>query len=87
MGVAKPRRGGLQRAMAAMGVRPEETALIGDQVLTDVWGGNRCELLTILVPPISPREFAGTRWVSRPIERWLLARFERNGWLVPLPEE
>jgi len=85
-GVAKPRTGGLRRALAAMSAAPAETALIGDQLLTDIWGGNRCDLLTILVPPISPREFPGTRWISRPIERWLLARFGRSGWLRSLPE-
>ena len=85
-GVAKPRPGGLRRALGEIGARAEEAALIGDQVLTDVWGGNRCEMVTILVPPISPREFTGTRWFSRPIERWLLARFEKLGWLEPLPE-
>jgi HAD superfamily phosphatase (TIGR01668 family) len=86
-GVAKPRRAGLRRALGVTGARAEEAALIGDQVLTDIWGGNRCDLLTILVPPISPREFAGTRWISRPIERWLLAHFERSGWLEALPGE
>jgi HAD superfamily phosphatase (TIGR01668 family) len=80
-GCAKPRRGGFLRAMERMGSRPEETAVIGDQVLTDIWGGNRCGLLTILVDPLSPREFIGTRLVSRPLERWLMARFRARGWL------
>lgn len=84
-GVAKPRRGGMRRAMALMDARPEETAVVGDQVLTDVLAGNRCGLLTILVTPISPREFAGTRLVSRRIERWLLQRFAARNWLRSLP--
>jgi HAD superfamily phosphatase (TIGR01668 family) len=79
--VAKPRRGGFLRAMAAMGAAPGETAVVGDQVLTDIWGGNRCGLLTLLVSPLSPREFVGTRLVSRQIERWLLKRFAARGWL------
>ena len=35
----KPKRGGFQRAMARMGVTPEETAIVGDQIFTDTWGG------------------------------------------------
>ncbi len=84
-GVAKPRRGGFLRSMELMGSRREETAVIGDQLLTDIWGGNRCELLTFLVPPLSPREFIGTRVISRPIERTLLSYFAARGWLAPLP--
>jgi putative phosphatase len=82
--VAKPRRGGFERAMTAMGARPEETAVIGDQLFTDIWGGNRCRLLTVLVNPLTPREFIGTRLVSRTLERLLLARFTARGWLQPI---
>lgn len=85
-GVAKPRPGGFRRSIALMGIRPEETLVIGDQVLTDILGGNRCDLLTVLVPPLHPHEFIGTRCVSRPIERWLLARFTARGWLRPLSD-
>lgn len=68
----KPRRRGFFRAMEAMGTTAEETAVVGDQVMTDIWGGNRCGLLTILVEPLSPVEFIGTRLVSRNVERLLL---------------
>lgn len=75
----KPRRRGFYRAMAAMGVTAVETAVVGDQVMTDIWGGNRCGLLTILVDPLSPVEFWGTRVISRNVERLLLARLEGVG--------
>lgn len=48
----KPKRGGFQRAMARMGVTPEETAIVGDQIFTDTWGGNNARVLTLLVHPI-----------------------------------
>src|SRR5690606_39583069 len=38
---AKPIRRAFRRAMRIMGTRPEQTAVIGDQVFTDVLGGNR----------------------------------------------
>ena len=48
----KPKVGGFQRAMARMGAAPEETAIVGDQIFTDIWGGNRAGVLTLLVHPI-----------------------------------
>ncbi|HEU4753674.1 MAG TPA: YqeG family HAD IIIA-type phosphatase [Armatimonadota bacterium] len=75
----KPRRRGFYRAMAAMDVTAEETAVVGDQVMTDIWGGNRCGLLTILVDPLSPVEFIGTRVISRNVERLLLRALEKGG--------
>ena len=44
--------GGFRRAMARMGVTPEETAIVGDQIFTDTWGGNNAGVLTLLVHPI-----------------------------------
>ena len=77
-GVVKPRRGGLTRAMAAIGTTPSNTAVIGDQIFTDVLGGNRTGLLTILVRPIDKREFFGTR-ISRAVERLLFRLLRRRG--------
>jgi uncharacterized protein len=85
----KPRRGGFYRAMAAMDLTVPETAVIGDQVMTDIWGGNRCGVLTILVDPLSPIEFWPTRVISRTVERMLLDRLESQGRradpIVPIP--
>ncbi len=67
-GAWKPRRRALRRALGMMGTAPEATALIGDQVFTDVLGGNRLGLHTILVPPQSGREFPLTR-LTRLAER------------------
>jgi len=70
-GAMKPRRGALRRALAVMGTTADTTALIGDQVFTDVLGGNRLGLCTILVQPQSTREFILTRFV-RLVERMML---------------
>lgn len=66
----KPVPVGLWRAMAIMGTRAAETALVGDQLFTDVLGGNLLGLRTILVEPLSSREFLTTRLV-----RWVERRF------------
>jgi HAD superfamily phosphatase (TIGR01668 family) len=69
----KPRRRAFYRAMAAMGSSSQETAVIGDQLFTDILGGNRMNLFTILVVPLNPREFFGTR-IMRKLERPFLRR-------------
>lgn len=81
LGIAKPRPAGLRRCLARVGAAPGETAMIGDQIFTDIWGGNRCGLYTILVQPMSAREFIGTRVVSRPLERAVLSLLRRRGLL------
>ena len=51
----KPGTDGMRRAAEKLGgLRPEETAVIGDQIFTDVWGGNRFGALTIMVAPLGP---------------------------------
>ena len=75
-GALKPRRKALRRALSVMGTTPDATALVGDQLFTDILGGNRLGLHTILVRPQSPREFPLTR-VVRVLERALL-RGERS---------
>ncbi len=38
-----------------------EVAIIGDQILTDILGGNKVGILTVLVNPISNRDFLITK--------------------------
>jgi HAD superfamily phosphatase (TIGR01668 family) len=65
----KPLARGFRKAMARMGTAPDATAAIGDQVFTDVWGGNRLGLYTILLDPTSSRESWFTKLVQRNLER------------------
>lgn len=77
----KPRRKGFRDAMALLGVRPAETVVVGDQLFTDILGGNRAGAHTILVVPIDPQEFILTRLV-RQVERRVLNHLTRNGLLL-----
>ena len=54
-----------------MGTTPDSSAMIGDQLFTDIYGGNRLGLLTILVNPLSPRDALPTKLLQRPLERLL----------------
>ncbi len=67
----KPRRRGYRRALDMLGVCPDETAVIGDQLFTDVVGGNRLGMKTILVIPLAGKDFVGTRAV-RMVEKLAL---------------
>jgi hypothetical protein len=49
---AKPSTKGLRAAMAQLGATPETTAMVGDQIFTDVLAGNRAGVLSVLVKPI-----------------------------------
>lgn len=83
-GVGKPAKAGYWRGLEQVGGAPEEAVVIGDQLLTDILGGNRCDLYTVWIRPLSRREFIGTRVVSRPIEGLIASALERRGWLQPV---
>ena len=48
----KPKTPSFAEAMGRMGVSREQTAIVGDQVFTDVLGGNLAGVSAILVEPI-----------------------------------
>ena len=48
----KPQTPSFYKAMEQVGVTKEQTAIVGDQIFTDVVGGNRAGVAAILVEPI-----------------------------------
>jgi HAD superfamily phosphatase (TIGR01668 family) len=72
-GAIKPTPWAFRKAMRVMGTEPKDTALVGDQLFTDVLGGNLLGLKTILVDPLSVREFPTTMLVRR-VERLVRQR-------------
>lgn len=48
----KPKTHSFYKAMEDMHVTKAQTAVVGDQIFTDVLGGNRAGVMTILVRPI-----------------------------------
>lgn len=77
-GVFKPSRAKLRRALTLLGTRPEQTAMVGDQLFTDVLAGNRLGVPTVLTSPRAPHESLRTR-ALRILERLVLAVLERRG--------
>jgi HAD superfamily phosphatase (TIGR01668 family) len=72
----KPARGAYERALSKLGAGPEAAVGVGDQVLRDVLGARRSGLLSVLVDPLSPRDFPGTTLLRGP-ERALIAHLRR----------
>lgn len=48
----KPKKAGYLKAMERMGVVPEETVMVGDQIFTDTLGANNAGVTPLLVRPI-----------------------------------
>ncbi len=67
----------LKKACIKMGVKPKNTALIGDQLFTDIWGGTALGMTTILVKPISDVEGKFVKFKRR-FERLILSRAEKK---------
>jgi len=70
----KPFTRGLRYAMKTMDTRPKNTAIIGDQLLADIWAGKNARMCTILVKPMSDQDMFFVR-AKRVIERKLLRKF------------
>lgn len=79
---SKPKPQAFRQALQRFGVLSERAVMIGDQLFTDIQGGNRSGLHTILVLPIHPREWWGTRTV-RIFERMVMRMLVRRGLQVP----
>ncbi|MDR6225118.1 YqeG family HAD IIIA-type phosphatase [Desmospora profundinema] len=73
----KPLLSAFNRAMRQLETTPEETVMVGDQLFTDVLGGNRRGMHTILVLPVSEVEGIFTkvnRLMERVVFRWMKQR-------------
>lgn len=73
----KPGRQGLSKAMSLIGATYANTALIGDQIFTDVWCAKRSGVCSILVKPLSDRDEFTVK-IKRPIERQVLKAYMRS---------
>lgn len=74
----KPTRTPFQDAILRLGLSPEEIVVIGDQMFTDVLGGNRSGLYTILVVPVAQTDGFFTRF-NRGLERVALSWLRKKG--------
>ena len=73
----KPRAYGYEKATEIMGVKNEKTAAIGDQIFTDVWGGNRAGCYTIMVKPIDVKSENLFIKIKRVFEKPFIRKIKR----------
>lgn len=69
----KPARSAFKKALGILKTEPAKTVVIGDQLFTDVFGGKRMGLKTILVVPLKGKELFTTA-IIRKFERRILKR-------------
>ncbi|MFC7393275.1 YqeG family HAD IIIA-type phosphatase [Scopulibacillus cellulosilyticus] len=74
----KPLVRSFKRAIRDMDLKPDDIVVIGDQLLTDVLGGNRLGLHTILVVPVAMSDGWMTRF-NRKMERRILSSMRKKG--------
>jgi len=68
----KPFSIAFNNGLKILDTKKSETVVIGDQIFTDIWGGNRLKLLTILVTPIVKKNFIGT-FLHRNLEKIIIS--------------
>jgi HAD superfamily phosphatase (TIGR01668 family) len=73
----KPFSIAFNNGLKILDTKKSETAVIGDQIFTDILGGNRLKLLTILVTPIVKKDSIGT-FLHRNLEKIIISFWLRK---------
>ena len=73
----KPMKSGFRKVQKILNEEPENIGVVGDQIFTDVVGGNRCKMFTILVEPIAEKDIWITL-IKRPIENAIKKRYMKK---------
>ena len=63
----KPSKKGFLIVKEELKIDAKNIGVVGDQIFTDVIGGNRCKMFTILVDPVTEKDYWYTAW-KRPLE-------------------
>ena len=75
LSAAKPSRRKLRQAVTEMKIEPARVAMVGDRIFTDVLGGNRMGMFTILIEPIVTADSSFSFQILRRVEfaiAWVL---------------
>ncbi len=73
----KPLKTGFLKVQKELKEESENIGVVGDQIFTDILGGNRCNMFTILVEPIATKDFWYTAW-KRPLENKIKKRYKKE---------
>lgn len=73
----KPLKSGFKKVQEKLKEPSQNIAVVGDQIFTDIVGGNRCKMFTILVEPIAEKDIWITM-VKRPLENAIKKKYHKN---------
>ena len=73
----KPLKTGFRKVQRILNEESVNIGVVGDQIFTDVVGGNRCKMFTILVEPIAEKDIWITL-IKRPIENAIKKRYMKK---------
>ncbi len=74
----KPFRYSFSKILKEYHYQRSEVCIIGDQLFTDIYGGNKVGIITCLVPPITNEDFFLTK-IFRAMERGCFRNLEKKG--------
>ncbi|PHV72346.1 YqeG family HAD IIIA-type phosphatase [Sporanaerobium hydrogeniformans] len=73
----KPFTKSFKKALELMDCSKEEALIVGDQIFTDVYGGNSAGIETILVVPVSDKDEWITK-IKRGLEKRVIKHYEKQ---------
>ena len=73
----KPLKSGFRKIQKILKEESKNIGVVGDQIFTDVVGGNRCKMFTILVEPIAEKDIWITL-IKRPIENAIKRKYMKK---------
>ena len=74
----KPLKSGFKRALSKLELKPEEVAVVGDQLFTDVIGAKRMNMFSILVKQVGEKDIFITK-LKIPIENAIIKKYLEKG--------
>ena len=73
----KPRSNKYSRIMEKFDYKPTELAAIGDQLITDIYGANKLDITSILVNPLSSKDYKITL-INRVLEKFIFNKLNKK---------
>ena len=73
----KPSTKNLRKLKKKYGLKKAEMVMIGDQLVTDIFSGNRFKIMTILVDPLGEKDLKVT-YFNRKIENKIIDYYQRQ---------
>ena len=75
----KPLKKGFVKLIKDYQLKPTEICLVGDQIVTDVFGANRVGITSVFVEPLAQRDILYTK-LNRQLEKKIIKRLTKKGY-------